>query len=78
MGNDQLYQVSPEGRKMRMGVGVSGDGEPDTKFNVCVCVCVCVCEREREREKVLVGNSSLGGPMSSHLWGLLGFPMGEF
>ena len=76
MGNDQLYQVSPEGRKMRMGVGVSGDGEPDTKFNVCVCV--CVCEREREREKVLVGNSSLGSPMSSHLWGLLGFPMGEF
>ena len=59
---------------MRLGGGASRDGEPDTKFNVraCVCVCVCVCG------KVLVGNSSLGSPMNSHLWGLLGFPMGEF
>ena len=53
-----------------MGRGASGNGEPDSMFNVCVCVCVCV--------KVLVGNSSLESPMSSHLWGLLGFPMGEF
>ena len=68
MGNDQLYQV----RKMRMGGGASGNGEPDSMFNVCVCVCVCVCV------KVLVGNSSLESPMSSHLWVLMRFLMGEF
>uniref|UniRef100_A0A9L0J006 T-cell surface glycoprotein CD3 delta chain n=1 Tax=Equus asinus TaxID=9793 RepID=A0A9L0J006_EQUAS len=34
--NDQLYQVSQEGKETRMGGGVRGDGEADTRCYVYV------------------------------------------